>query len=117
MTIFAQPSTRLLIGICLTLAACGNSEPSEGDIKNLFDKEIAENYKRWSTQGDAGKSFAKLLPKIEKVRKLGCVQDQGGAVAFKCDVEVTQSIGDAAPQTRVANLRFVKGTDGWSAER
>ena len=102
-------------GALLVLAACGGS-PSEGDIKLALEKQMGADTKAMAQiGGKQGADMMKgLLPEIKSVKKIGCKED--GEKAYKCDVEmeVTQ-MGNT--NKGIAPIRFVKGSDGWTASK
>lgn len=99
-----------LLASTLLLTACGG--PSEADIKSALDKSTAstvESSKRLA--GDLGGKLAEgVLPKVQKVHKIGCKED--GDNAYRCDVELESTqLGSSSKD--VASLRLLKGSDGW----
>ena len=65
--------------------------------------------------GGAGAEMAEsLMPKISGLKKIGCKED--GEKAYRCDVEMEVS-QDGQVNKGPANLRFVKGSDGWMVSK
>lgn len=99
-----------VLACTLLLTACGG--PSEADIKSAIDKNAAatvESSKRLA--GDLGGKLAEgVLPKVQKVHKIGCKDD--GENAYRCDVEL-ESTQLGSTSKEVASLRLLKGSEGW----
>jgi hypothetical protein len=116
MTTISSTTKSILAAVAaFTLSACGGS-PSEGDIKAAIEKQMQNETK--AMQAFGGKQTAEmmkgLVPEIKSIKKIGCKED--GEKAYKCDVEmeVTQM---GATNKGIAPLRFVKGSDGWMAQK
>ncbi len=95
--------------IATLLAACSGA-PSEGDIRSALERQ---------QKAEAAATPAMLqsfIPKVELtgVKKLGC--EAAGEKAYRCDVEVTvKAMGKVA--TNSAQLRLVRGSEGWMVSR
>ena len=108
----------------LALALCGCSgAPSDGDIKDALqaDQKRAEAQAE-AIAGNSGPAAdmvrqmaAQSRVEIVSAHKLGCKED--GEKAYRCDVEIEARQGGKAIKAPPASLRFVKGSDGWSAQR
>lgn len=102
-------------GALLLLSACGG-EPSEADIKSVFEKQTAADAKAMEQIGGKGAAVRMkgLMPEVKSIKKIGCKAD--GENAYKCDVEmeVTQM---GTTNKGIAPVRFVKGSDGWMASK
>lgn len=91
------------------LAACSGA-PGEGDIRSALERQ---------QKAEAAATSAMLksfVPTVELtgVKKLGC--DAAGEKAYRCDVEVTvKAMGRVA--TNSAQLRLVRGSEGWMVSR
>jgi hypothetical protein len=116
MTIYSNTTKSILIvATTLTLTACGGA-PSESDIKSAIEKQVQNEEK--AMQAFSGKKEAALMkslaPEVKSIKKIGCKED--GEKAYKCDVEleVTQM---GVTNKGIAPMRFVKGSDGWIAQK
>ena len=99
----------------LTLTACGG-EPSSSDIEKVFKAEMEQTAQQLK-QMSGSASGSDGLPKIHSVRKISCTNAQGGA-AYTCDVELDVTGGFGGPRKKgVTQVRFVKGSDGWTASK
>lgn len=107
---FPLRTPAVLLASTVLLTACGG--PSEADIKAAIDKNAAatvESSKRLA--GDLGARLAEgVLPKVQKVHKIGCKDD--GENAYRCDVEL-ESTQLGSTSKEVASLRLLKGSEGW----
>lgn len=102
-------------GALLLLAACGG-EPSEADIKSVFEKQIAAEAKTMEQIGGKGTAdrMKGLMGEVKIIKKIGCKAD--GENAYKCDVEMEVTrMGNT--NKGIAPVRFVKGSDGWMASK
>lgn len=104
-------------GVSALLAGCDGG-PSEADIKTAFQKESQAAEQQASAMAGsnaiAREAATAFLPKFHDVKKLGCSKDSGSSEAYVCDVELTVSIGGSQPKTNTAQVRFVKGSNGWT---
>ena len=96
-----------IVAGALLLTACG--EPSEGDLRAAFEKQIAESNKMAQGLG------VKMESKLHSLKKVGCKAD--GDNAYRCDVEVDMEVPLVGRKKVVAPVRFVKGSDGWVASK
>ncbi len=58
--------------------------------------------------------FKGMTPEIKSVHKIGCKED--GEKAYKCDVELEVTQGNKTGKNAAA-IRFLKGSDGWIAQK
>ena len=107
----------------IALAGCSGA-PSEGQIKDalLADQKRAQEQAEAAARALGGGFAGDILrqaagPKIEivSVRKVGCKED--GEKAYRCDVEIEAASGGKTQKAPPMSLRFVKGSDGWVAQR
>jgi len=115
LTRLARPFSVLA---CLLLAACDGS-PSASDIQSAYEAQI-EGIKAAAAQAGGNSQMVKdaagaFLPRVKSVKKVSCTAD--GKDAYRCDVEVTATVGSGPEQTSAANLRIVKGSNGWMLTR
>jgi hypothetical protein len=103
----------IVILTSVVLTAYGGA-PSESDMKEALEKQMKiEMNASKSFMGGAGADMAaKLMPKIEGLKKIGCKED--GEKAYRCDVELEVS-QDGRINKGPGNMRFVKGSEGWMA--
>lgn len=97
------------------LAACGGA-PSNSEINEAVGNQTkADAAAMKGFAGNVGASmFKSLIPEIKSVKKIGCRDD--GQKAYRCDVEL--EVAQAGRTSKIpANLRFVKGSDGWLVQR
>ena len=99
---------------CILLAGCDGS-PSASDIQGAYETQIS-GIKSAAAQAGGNTQMANdaagaFLPKIKSVKKIGCTAD--GTDAYRCDIEVTASVGSGPEQTSAAKVRIVKGSIGW----
>ncbi len=90
MRVLVKSVAASMLGV---LSACSTG-PSEGDIKKAVEK-----------------SMMGLGSEHMSIKKLGCETSGNG---YNCDVEMTMEVPLVGKQTTVANLRFVKGSEGWA---
>lgn len=104
-----------LAAACSVLVGCGGA-PSESDIKAAVEKQVkAERDAMERISGKQAMEMMKgMFPEIKSVHKIGCKED--GEKAYKCDVEVEVVQGNQTGKN-AAVLRFVKGSDGWIAQK
>ncbi len=98
---FRKALTCALLGSTFSLAGCGGSGPSEGDIKAAITKA----YEQGSVLGPEDNP----LKNGGSLNKLECVESQQ-AKAYSCNIELVKSTGG---KSRVIPLPFVKGSQGW----
>lgn len=108
-------STMALAATCFALSGCSGA-PSESDIKSAVEKQVkAEQDAMGQIAGKMGEDMYKsMIPEIKSVHKIGCKED--GEKAYKCDIELEVSQGGKTGKNAAA-LRFVKGSDGWIAQK
>lgn len=108
-------STIAFAAACSALTGCGGA-PSESDIKSAVEKQVkAEQDAMGQIAGKMGTDMYKaMIPEIKGVHKIGCKED--GEKAYKCDIEVEVIQGGKTGKNATA-LRFVKGSDGWIAQK
>lgn len=108
-------SIPLAIAASVALAACGGA-PSESDIKAAIEKEMTAG--KQAMQQFAGAQgaamFQSMVPEIKSIKKLGCKGD--GDNAYRCDVEMEVAQSGSTGKG-VTSIRFVKGSDGWMAQK
>lgn len=108
-------STVAFAAACSVLAGCGGA-PSESDIKAAVEKQVkAERDAMEQISGKPAMEMVKgMFPEIKSVHKIGCKED--GEKAYRCDVELEVAQGKQTGKN-AASLRFVKGSDGWIAQK
>ena len=104
-----------VLATILALSACG--EPSEGDIKEIVNKEIKPAMElQWKTMNNfsaaLGGGQKGAAPSLDDIKKVGCKPD--GENAYRCDVELVVVSGDKK-DSKVVPMRFVKTSSGWAA--
>ena len=115
LTRLARPFSVLA---CLLVAGCDGS-PSASDIQRAYEAQI-EGIKSSAAQAGGNGQMARdaaaaFLPKVKSLKKIGCAAD--GTDAYRCDIEVTASVGSGPEQTSAAKVRVVKGSSGWMLTR
>lgn len=109
----ALPSAALCLPALLallSLTGCGG-EPSSGDIEKAVKSQVDKDNQQYKQF--AGSASGGDMPKFFGSKKLGCVNDKGGA-GYTCDVEVDVSGPFGGARSKgVVPIRFVKGSDGW----
>ncbi|MDM0028403.1 zinc ribbon domain-containing protein [Variovorax saccharolyticus] len=85
-------------------------EPSEGDMTAAFESSMAQ-----SNEAMSGLTGSKKAFKVYSVKKIGCKSD--GEKAYRCDVESDIEAPMIGRNKGVANLRFVKASDGWTVTK
>ena len=108
-------STIAFAAACSVLAGCGGA-PSESDIKTALEKQVkAERDAMEQISGKQAMEMMKgMFAEIKSVHKIGCKDD--GEKAYKCDVELELVQGKQTGKN-AASLRFLKGSDGWIAQK
>lgn len=115
ITLPSKFSILLIFVVTPFITACGGA-PSEGDIKTAIEKNMQSGAQAMQAMG--GKQAAEMMkdfvPQMKNAKKIGCKED--GEKAYKCDVEVevTQM---GVTNKGVVPIRFVKGSDGWMAQK
>lgn len=108
-------SALMAAAVCVMLTACGGA-PSESDIKAAIDKQVKADMQAMQRAGggQAAAMFKNMMPEIKDVKKIGCKED--GEKAYRCDIELQVSQGGDTSKGP-ASMRFLKGTDGWMAQK
>ena len=100
-----------LVPATLFIAGC-SGEPSEADIRAVYEAEIAKANEQMVNLG--GEQAASLLGKSElhSVTRLAC-KEADQASGYYCDVEVDMSVPLLGRTTQIRTQRFVKSDSGW----
>lgn len=121
MTPMKKTTTISMLSLMLT--ACGGA-PSDNEIKEALLADQAKAVAAAETEARAwGGGTSKMLMgmiadskiNIVSARKVGCKED--GEKAYRCDVELETKRGETITKSPPASLRFVKGSEGWVAQR
>lgn len=104
--------TALVLSGAALLGGC-SGEPSAGDL----EKAVAANASQGAEQMErlsrgSSKSF---MPQVHGVKKLGCRQDTGAA--WLCDIELDVTSPQGVRGKVPTSMRFIKGSEGWTASR
>lgn len=91
------------------LSACSNS-PTEAELKTAVERKMKMDSE--AVERSIGKQAMPMKPELKAVRKIGCKGD--GENASRCDIELEVNHGGTLAKGQ-ASLRFVKGTEGWTA--
>lgn len=103
-------NTVIVALLALTLTAC-SKEPSGGDIEQAVKANVDQSNQEVRKLG--GKLISDdMLTKVHEVKKVACATTEGSA-GFNCDVELDVTVPFIGRSKKVAQLRFVKGSDGW----
>ena len=119
-------SSRLLLMTCTVLLAACSGAPSEGQMKDALQADIKRKQDQAVEAARAlgGEQAAQMsrrmteanATEVKNVHKIGCKDD--GENAYRCDIEVEVSRrGGQIQKSQPFSARFVKGSDGWHAER
>jgi hypothetical protein len=112
----AHTATWLTLTPFLFLSGCGG-EPSEGDLREALEQQIAQAsanpFAQMAAGAMGGDKDAKLVD-IHDLNKLGCKED--GDNAYVCDIEVDVSVMGARQQS-ASRVRMVRGKEGWLASQ
>ena len=100
-----------LVPVSLFIAGC-SGEPSEADIRAVYEAEIARSNEQMINLG--GEQAANLLGKSElhSITKLAC-KEADQTSGYNCDVEVDMSVPLLGRSTQMRTRRFVKSDNGW----
>jgi hypothetical protein len=100
-----------LAPVSLLIAGC-SGEPSEADIRAVYEAEIAKTNEQMINLG--GEQAANLLGKSElhSITKLAC-KEADQTSGYNCDVEVDMSVPLLGRSTQMRTRRFVKSDKGW----
>ena len=124
MSRLVLPTRALLIACAVLLTACGGS-PSEAQIKEALQADMKRSQEQAAASarmllGEQAAEKAKQLAatnvgEIKDVHKIGCKDD--GEKAYRCDFEVEVSRNGQTQKSPPISARFIKGSDGWQAQR
>jgi hypothetical protein len=105
----------LIASTAALLTACGGA-PSDNDIKEAIEKQMLGEQKAMNQIAgkQAADMFKDLVPEIKNAKKIGCKED--GEKAYRCDVEL-EVTRMGATNKGIVPIRFVKGSDGWMAQK
>jgi len=115
--LFISKPVKIVAALASVLALCACGEPSEGDIKEIVNKEIKPVLEmQWKTMNN----FSAVLgggqkaspPTLDDIKKVGCKAD--GENAYRCDVELVVLTGDKK-DSKVVPMRLIKTSSGWKA--
>ena len=106
-------AVRLSVPVFVSVLIAGCSgEPSEADIRAVYEAEIAKTNEQMINLG--GEQAANLLGKSElhSITKLAC-KEADQTSGYNCDVEVDMSVPLLGRSTQMRTRRFVKSDNGW----
>lgn len=103
---------KILAAIAATLAltACGDSGPTQSDVRDLLLaewNEVAPSMAILASDAEV----REITRAIENAKLLGCEKDKSTDV-YHCDVETT-STSDGVKETTTDEARFIKRNDRW----
>jgi hypothetical protein len=94
----------------MSLTACSD-EPSSSDIEKAVRANVDQSNQDVRNLG--GKMITEdMLSKLHEVKKVACAASEGSA-GFNCDVELDATVPFIGRSKKTAQIRFVKGSDGW----
>lgn len=100
-----------ITGLCLTLSACGPSEPSSGDIKDALDLEQKVKVENAKAHMPEGMDLSDLIPTYKGVEKKSCREEETIS-GYICDYAVTISMA-GQEQTMDATSAFKYDAGTW----
>ncbi|MDH5471200.1 MAG: hypothetical protein OEX75_11450 [Gammaproteobacteria bacterium] len=100
-----------LVPVGLLIAGC-SGEPTEADIRAIYEAEIAKTNEQMVKLG--GEQAARLLGKSElhSITKLAC-KEADQTSGYNCDVQVDMSVPFLGRSTQMTTRRFVNSDNGW----
>ena len=103
--------TMLAVSAGLLVAGC-SGEPTEAEIRQVYEDEIARTNEQMVNLG--GEQAASMIGKSElhAISKLGCKEAENNS-GYNCDVQVDMSVPFLGRSTQTRTQRFVRGDDGW----